>query len=82
LPGDLLTEKETKRHYLVPEHVLIKKEKVNELMAELGIKKDALPRIDRMDAAIKHLKPERGDVVKIIRDSLTAGQAVYFRRVI
>ena len=71
-----------KRHYLVPEHVLVKKEKVAELMAELGIKKDALPRIDRMDAAIKHLKPERGDVVKIIRDSLTAGQAVYFRRVI
>ncbi|MFA5126230.1 MAG: DNA-directed RNA polymerase subunit H [archaeon] len=71
-----------KRHYLVPEHVLIKKEKVAELMAELGIKKDALPRIDKTDAAIKNLRPEKGDVVKIIRDSLTAGQAVYYRRVI
>ena len=71
-----------KRHYLVSEHFLIKKEKVSELMAELGIKKDALPRIEKVDAAIKHLSPEKGDVVKIIRDSLTAGQAVYYRRVI
>jgi DNA-directed RNA polymerase subunit H len=77
-----LAEKEEQRHYLVPEHVLIKKEKVAELMAELGIKKDALPRIDKTDAAIKLLAPEKGDVVKIIRDSATAGQSVYYRRVI
>jgi len=80
LLGGLLADE--KRHYLVPEHVLIKKEKVAELMAELGIKKDALPRIDKTDSAIKQLMPEKGDVVKIIRDSLTAGQAVYYRRVI
>ena len=71
-----------KRHYLVAEHVLVKKEKVAELMAELGIKRDDLPRIDSLDASIKLLRPEKGDVVKIIRDSLTAGQSVYYRRVI
>lgn len=71
-----------KKHYLVPEHVLIKKEKVAELMAELGIKKDDLPRIYKDDAALKLLGAEKGDVVKIIRDSLTAGQSVYYRRVI
>jgi DNA-directed RNA polymerase subunit H len=71
-----------KTHYLVPEHVLIKKEKVAELMAELGVKKDDLPRIFRDDAALKLLGAEKGDVVKIIRDSLTAGQSVYYRRVI
>jgi DNA-directed RNA polymerase subunit H len=80
LPGGLLADE--KRHYLVPEHVLIRKEKVAELMAELGIKKDALPRIDKTDPAIKLLKPEKGDVVKIIRDSMTAGQSVYYRRVV
>jgi DNA-directed RNA polymerase subunit H len=71
-----------KRHYLVAEHVLVKKEKASELMAELGIKKEDLPRIDKLDPAIKLLRPEKGDVVKIIRDSLTAGQSVYYRRVI
>ena len=80
VPGGILTEE--KRHYLVAEHVLIKKEKVAELMAELGIKKDALPRIEKLDPAIKGLKPEKGDVVKIIRDSLTAGQTVYYRRIV
>jgi len=82
-----LAEKEVpqeivRRHYLVPEHVLIKKEKVDELMSELGIRKDSLPKISKLDPAIKQLKPEKGDVVKIFRDSLTAGQAVYYRRVI
>jgi DNA-directed RNA polymerase subunit H len=71
-----------KRHYLVAEHVLVKKEKVAELMAELGIKKEDLPRIDKLDPAIKLLRPEKGDVVKITRDSLTAGQSAYYRRVI
>jgi DNA-directed RNA polymerase subunit H len=71
-----------KRHYLVAEHVLVKKEKVAELMAELGIKREDLPRIDKLDPAIKLLRPEKGDVVKIIRDSLTAGQSAYYRRVI
>ena len=80
MPGDGLADE--KRHYLVPEHFLIKKEKVAELMAELGIKKDALPRIEKTDAAIKQLKPEKGDVVKIIRDSITAGQSIYYRRVV
>jgi DNA-directed RNA polymerase subunit H len=79
--GDLLVFT-ISEHYLVPEHVLIREEKVDELMAELGIKKESLPKISKGDAAIKHLKPKSGDVVKIIRDSLTAGQSVYYRRVV
>ncbi len=51
-------------------------------MAELGIKKEDLPRIYKDDAALKLLGAEKGDVVKIIRDSLTAGQSVYYRRVV
>ena len=73
---------EEKRHYLVPEHVLIRKEKVQELMDELGVNKISLPIITRLDPAIKPLKAEKGDVVKIIRDSLTAGQATYYRRIV
>jgi DNA-directed RNA polymerase subunit H len=70
------------RHYLVPEHVLIRKEKVAELMDELGVNKISLPIISRLDPAIKPLKAEKGDVVKIIRDSLTAGQTTYYRRIV
>ena len=70
-----------KRHYLVPEHVLIRKEKADELMKELGISKGALPKIWKLDASLKNLKADKGDVVKIIRDSITAGQSTYYRRV-
>ena len=73
---------EDKRHYLVPEHVLIRQEQADELMEELGIKKKSLPKISRLDPAVKPLKAEKGDVVKIIRDSLTAGQTTYYRRII
>ena len=73
---------EDKRHYLVPEHVLIRQEQADGLMEELGIKKMSLPRISRLDPAVKPLKAEKGDVVKIIRDSLTAGQTTYYRRII
>ena len=80
MPGDYLAEE--KRHYLVPEHVLIRKEKVEELMTELGVKKTSLPKISKLDPAVKPLKAEKGDVVKILRDSLTAGKTTYYRRVV
>lgn len=80
MPGDYLAEE--KRHYLVPEHVLIRKEKVEELMNELGVKKASLPKISKLDPAVKPLKAEKGDVVKILRDSLTAGTTTYYRRVV
>lgn len=80
MPGGLLVEEI--RHYLVPEHVLIRKEKADELMNELGINKNSLPKITKLDPAIKPLKADRGDVVKIIRDSITAGQTTYYRRVV
>ncbi len=70
-----------KEHSLVPEHVLIKKEKVKELLLELGLTKKALPKIAKNDAAIKQLKAEEGDVVKIIRESITAGKSTYYRKV-
>jgi DNA-directed RNA polymerase subunit H len=79
LPGDILVDD---RHYFVSEHVLIPVEDAKELMKELGIDLTSLPRISKSDPAIKSLKAEIGDVVKIIRDSITAGQTTYYRLVI
>jgi len=70
------------RHYLVPEHTLIRDEKTEALLAELGLTKKSLPVISRLDPAVKPLKAEAGDVVKVIRDSFTAGQSIYYRRVV
>lgn len=69
-------------HFLVPEHIVMPKEKANELFDSLGISKDLMPQILRTDPAIKELKLKKGDIIKIIRESPTAGKAVYYRRVI
>lgn len=69
-------------HELVPEHDVLDEDEVDELLEQYDIDKDQLPKIERNDAALKPLDAEVGDVVKITRDSPTAGTAEYYRLVI
>lgn len=43
---------------------------------------DGLPKIQSGDPAIKELNAEVGNIIKITRDSPTAGKAFYYRVVI
>ena len=69
-------------HFLVPKHYLLPKEQADEILNKLGFKVEQLPMIQKNDAAIKEFKPIKGDVIKIVRNSPTAGQTVYYRRVV
>ncbi|MFH1240491.1 MAG: DNA-directed RNA polymerase subunit H [Candidatus Diapherotrites archaeon] len=69
-------------HFLVPEHIIMPPEKATELLEKLGITKKDMPKIPKNDTALKDLKPVKGDIIKIIRDSPTAGKSVYYRVVI
>jgi len=69
-------------HFLVPKHVLLSKKDIEEFTAKTGIKTEELPLIPESDPAIKPLKAEAGDIVKIIRFSRTAGKSIYYRRVV
>jgi len=69
-------------HFLVPEHFILPKEDTERLFEKLGTNADNLPQISKADPAVKSLKPKRGDIIKIIRNSPTAGQAVYYRKVV
>jgi len=68
-------------HFLVPKHVLLSKEQAEQLLKKYGIEVRQLPRILKTDPAIKDLKPQKDDIVKIVRNSPTAGKTVYYRRV-
>lgn len=68
-------------HLLVPKHALLSKEQAAELLSKYNIALDQLPKIPIGDAGIAELNPERNDIVKIIRESPTAGKTVYYRRV-
>ncbi len=69
-------------HEFIPKHELITEEATQSLLNDYSIKKGQLPKIEKSDPAIRHLEGKRGDVVKIIRASLTAGRAVYYRVII
>jgi len=73
---------EVDKHQLVPKHVLIAEREKEELLQKYGIALKQLPRISMEDPAIKELNGKIGDVVKITRNSATAGQSVYYRVII
>lgn len=67
------------KHELVPKHVLLSDKEKEELFAHYQITIFDLPRIGKNDAAIRHLTVKTGDVIKIIKKSKTAKEAVYYR---
>ena len=82
--GDKLVEKEFNvlTHELVPKHVIIKDDELKEVLEKFNITKEQLPKIGEKDPTMKAIGAEEGDVVKIIRDSPTAGTSLYYRLVV
>ena len=67
---------------LVPKHELMPEDEKIALLERLCIKAKQLPKIRQEDAASKALGAKRGDVMKITRNSLTAGEYCYYRIVV
>lgn len=70
------------QHILVPKHEIMKKEEVDALLVKFGIKLANLPKIREDDPAAKAIDAKKGDVLRIIRSSPTAGEAIYYRAVV
>lgn len=69
-------------HVAVPEHRKMEEDEVEELLERYDTSKDELPQIERTDAVLKNMEIEVGDVIEIVRDSPTAGETTYYRKVI
>jgi len=75
------TAEDLLNHVLVPKHEILSEEEVESLLKEFGIKKEQFPLIKLNDPVVVALDTEEGQVLRITRKSITAGESVYYRRV-
>ncbi len=70
------------KHELVPKHEILKPEEVKKLMEEYKIQPHQLPWIRSGDPVVKRIGAKVGDVIKITRESPTAGKTIAYRYVV
>ena len=68
-------------HELVPKHEILSAVEKKELLERVNAGERQLPKMLDTDPVIKKIDAKPGDVIRITRKSLTAGETVYYRLV-
>lgn len=69
-------------HDIIPMHILLSDDEKEKVLSEYNITKKNLPQMLSSDPIARYYNMKVGDVVKIIRPSITGGYAVAYRRII
>lgn len=67
------------KHKLVPEHTILTPEEADAVLEELDVRIDQIPKILPTDPVVKAIDAKVGDVLKITRESMTAGVFTSYR---
>jgi len=70
------------KHEFIPPHEVLPKKEAKSILESLSITKEQLPSILAADPVIVAMEAKVGDIIKISRKSPTAGNVVYYRRVV
>lgn len=68
------------KHVLVPKHEIVKDDnEIESILSTYQVKKSQLPIILKSDPMARYLDVKSGDIVKITRNSPSAGEAIIYR---
>jgi DNA-directed RNA polymerase subunit H len=69
-------------HALVPFHEILTEKEKNQLLAQFKVKPYQMPQVKSGDPAVKAIGAKPGDILKITRKSVTAGEHITYRYVV
>lgn len=69
-------------HVFVPKHEIVGAEEREKLLSDYRVQPYQLPRLKASDPAVKAIDAKPGDIVRVIRDSQTAGKYTSYRYVV
>ena len=77
-----MSAKKNETTQLVPEHSKLSDKDAKELYKHYNVTLKEMPKILISDPAIVNLNVKEGDIIKIKRNSRTAGESVFYRAVV
>ena len=77
-----MSAKKDETHEIVPEHSKLSDKESKDLFNQFNVTIREMPKILVSDPAIVNLNVKEGDVVKIVRNSRTAGESIFYRGVV
>ncbi len=66
-------------HKMVPQHRILAPDEAQDVFEHFGIKATQLPKILAKDPAVKAIGAQVGEILKITRESETAGVSIAYR---
>jgi len=77
-----VVEFDVRKHVLVPKHEILSAEQAKVVLDQFKVTPHQLPLIKNSDPVVKAIGAKPGDILKITRDSQTAGRAIAYRHVV
>lgn len=77
-----MVELDVRKHVLVPKHEILSEGQAKAVLGQFKVTPHQLPLINDSDPVTKAIGAKPGDILKITRDSQTAGKAIAYRYVV